>query len=150
MSEHRIDLAWTRGERAFTYESFNRAHTVHFAGGQVLRNSSAPDYFGDADFANPEELLVAALSSCHMLTFLAVAAKRGFLVESYADAALGVLEKNAEGKAAVTRVTLRPVSQFGGDKLPDAAELARLHDKAHQHCIIANSVRTQVSVELAG
>ena len=147
MSEHRIELNWTRGERAFAYDSFSRAHKVRFAGGQTVQASSAPDYFGDAALANPEELLIAALSSCHMLTFLAVAAKRGHVVERYADAAVGVLEKNAEGKFAVTRVTLRPTVEFGGDKRPSAEELAGLHQKAHQHCMIANSVKTAVTVQ---
>ena len=147
MSEHRIELSWARGEHAFAHDSFSRTHTVRFAGGQSVQASSAPDYFGDAALANPEELLIAALSSCHMLTFLAVAAKRGHTVERYGDAAVGVLEKNAEGKFAVTRVTLRPTVEFGGDKRPSADELASLHQKAHQHCIIANSVKTEVTVQ---
>jgi organic hydroperoxide reductase OsmC/OhrA len=146
MSEHRIDLDWSRGEREFTYETFDRSHTVRFAGGQELRTSSAPDFFGDATLANPEELLVAALSSCHMLTFLAIATKRGLRVDRYRDAAVGVLEKNAEGRFAVTRVTLRPVVEFGGDKRPGADELAALHHRAHQNCMIANSVRTEVTI----
>lgn len=146
MSEHRIELSWERGERAFA-DSFSRTHTVRFAGGQSVQTSSAPDYFGDAALANPEELLIAALSSCHMLTFLAVAAKRGHSVERYADTAVGVLEKNAEGKFAVTRVTLRPEVEFGGDKRPSPEELANLHHKAHQHCMIANSVKTEVTVQ---
>ena len=147
MSEHRIELKWARGERVFAYDGFSRAHSVQFSGGQSLQASSAPDYFGDAALANPEELLIAALSSCHMLTFLAVAAKRGHTVERYADAAVGVLEKNSEGKFAVTRVTLHPTIEFGGDKRPSAEELAGLHHKAHQHCMIANSVKTEVIVQ---
>jgi organic hydroperoxide reductase OsmC/OhrA len=147
MSEHRIGLDWTRDGHAFAYDSFSRAHTIRFAGGQSVRTSSAPDFFGDAALTNPEELLVAALSSCHMLTFLAIAAKRGFVVERYVDDAIGTLAKNAEGKAAVTRVTLRPQVRFGGEKQADAAELAGLHHRAHQHCIIANSVKTEVVVE---
>jgi peroxiredoxin-like protein len=146
MSEHRIDLVWSRGEREFTYETFDRSHSVRFFGGQELRTSSAPDFFGDGNQANPEELLVAALSSCHMLTFLAIATKRGLRVDSYRDAAVGVLEKNAEGRFAVTRVTLRPVVEFGGDKRPSAEELAALHHRAHQNCMIANSVRSEVTI----
>jgi organic hydroperoxide reductase OsmC/OhrA len=147
MSEHRIDLAWAREGHPFTYEGHSRKHTVRFSGGQTISASSAPAFFGDATLANPEELLVAALSSCHMLTFLAVAAKRGFVVERYEDAAVGVLEKNAEGKIAVTRVSLRPVIAFGGDKQPGAEELDGLHHRAHQNCMIANSVRTVVTIE---
>ncbi|MCI1728843.1 MAG: OsmC family protein [Chiayiivirga sp.] len=147
MSEHRIALDWRRDGHASAHDTYSRAHTIRFSGGQALRNSSAPDYFGDAALANPEELLVAALSSCHMLTFLAVAAKRGFVVERYVDDAVGVLEKNSDGKPAVTRVRLRPQVEFGGEKQPDATELDNLHHKAHQHCIVANSVKTEVEVE---
>ena len=146
MSEHRVDIDWARGDRPFGRDGFIREHVVRFSGGQTVRNSSAPDYFGDAALSNPEELLVAALSSCHMLTFLAIAAKRGFVVEQYRDAAVGVLEKNAEGQFAVTRVALSPVIVFAGDKQPEGDELGALHERAHKHCMIANSVRTQVTV----
>ena len=146
MSEHRIDLDWARGDHAFTHEGFSREHVVCFSGGQTVRNSSAPDYFGDAALSNPEELLIAALSSCHMLTFLAIAAKRGYVVDQYRDAAIGILEKNPEGKLAVTRVTLAPVITFGGDKQPSEEETAALHERAHKHCIIANSVKTEITV----
>ena len=146
MSEHRVDLNWARGDHAFAYDSFSRAHSVRFSGGQTVQASSAPGYFGDGALANPEELLIAALSSCHMLTLLAIAAKRGYVVESYSDAAVGVLEKDAEGKLAVTRVTLVPTIVFGGDKQPGADELAALHQRAHQHCVIAHSVKTEVTI----
>jgi organic hydroperoxide reductase OsmC/OhrA len=95
---------------------------------------------------DPEAALVAALSSCHMLTFLALAANKGFVVESYEDAAVGHLEKNAQGKFAVTRVDLHPKIAFGGAKQPAAADLEWLHDKAHKECFIANSVLTDVHV----
>lgn len=146
MSEHRIDLDWARGDHPFTRDGFSRDHVVCFSGGQTVRASSAPDYFGDAALTNPEELLVAALSSCHMLTFLAIAAKRGLVVDQYRDAAIGVLEKNAEGRFAVTRVTLAPVVTFGGEEQPDEAALAGLHERAHRHCMIANSVRTEITI----
>lgn len=147
MSEHRIALDWSRDGHAFAYASFSRAHTIRFAGGQSVRNSSAPDFYGDPALANPEELLVAALSSCHMLTFLAVAAKRGYVVERYLDDAAGTLAKNADGRLALTRVVLRPTVEFAADKQPDADALAALHHKAHQNCIIANSCRAEVVVE---
>lgn len=146
MSEHRIELDWTRNGHPFTHEGFSRSHVVNFAGGQALRNSSAPDFFGDPALANPEELLVAAVSSCHMLTFLAVAAKRGFVVERYRDAAAGTLGKNADGKLAVTSIRLAPRVEFGGERQPDAAERDALHERAHRHCIIANSVASQVTI----
>jgi organic hydroperoxide reductase OsmC/OhrA len=92
---------------------------------------------------------VAALSSCHMLTFLAIASKKGFVVDDYRDEAVGVLEKNAEGRLAVTRVTLRPRIGFSGDRVPSVEEIERMHESAHRGCFIANSVRTEVTVATA-
>jgi organic hydroperoxide reductase OsmC/OhrA len=98
---------------------------------------------------DPEEAFVASLSACHMLWFLAIAAKRGFVVDRYEDSAVGVLERNAERRFAMTSVTLRPRIQFSGTKLPTPEELAQLHHKAHEECYIANSVKTEVRVEPA-
>lgn len=145
MSEHKIDLTWTLESNAFTYKEYNREHEIRFAGGLTMRASSAVEYLGKADHPNPEEMLVAALSSCHMLTFLAVAAKRGFIVERYEDKAVGHLEKNAKGKLAVTRTELHPKVTFR-DKTPDDEQLARMHDTSHHECFIANSVLTEVTV----
>ena len=95
---------------------------------------------------DPEEMLVASLSNCHMLTFLHVARLKGFVITRYRDAAEGVMEKNAEGKMAVTRVTLRPEITYAG-KRPTDAERDHLHHEAHEECFIANSVKTEVVVE---
>ncbi|MGH7291322.1 MAG: OsmC family protein, partial [Myxococcota bacterium] len=111
-----------------------------------LDASAAPEYRGRADLPNPEEALVAALSSCHMLTFLAIAARRRFVVDSYTDDAVGHMEKNADGKLAITRVELHPRIVFSGEKQPNAEELARLHEVSHRECFVANSVKTEVSV----
>ncbi len=146
MSEHHSRIRWQRGDAPFTYEGYDRTHRWRFGGGAELEASSAPEYRGRAELPNPEEALVAALSSCHMLTFLAIAARRRFTVESYDDDAVGHMEKNAEGRLAVTRVELRPRIRFSGEKQPDAAELARLHELSHKECFIANSVKTEVSV----
>lgn len=108
---------------------------------------AAHEYRGDRSKPNPEEQLVAALSACHMLTFLAISARKGLIVDRYEDEAEGVLEKNAEGRLAVTRVTLRPRIAFGGEKAVDAATLAELHEASHRGCFIASSVRTVVTVE---
>jgi organic hydroperoxide reductase OsmC/OhrA len=147
MSKHEARLSWRRSTPTFTYETYRRDHEVVFGGGARLPMSAAPEYRGTPTLANPEEMLVAALSSCHMLTFLAIAARDGFVVESYDDAAEGVLDKNSEGRLAVTRVVLRPRVVFGGDKQPDAARLAKMHESAHRGCFIANSVKTDVVVE---
>jgi organic hydroperoxide reductase OsmC/OhrA len=147
MSEHRASIQWKRESPDFSTETYNRAHRWVFEGGIEVPASSAAEFKGDSDRVDPEKALVAALASCHMLTFLAIAAKKRLVVEEYSDQAVGVLEKNADGKLAVTRVTLRPKVVFGGAGAPSSEEIARLHDKAHQHCFIANSVHTSVTVE---
>jgi organic hydroperoxide reductase OsmC/OhrA len=147
MSEHRLTLTWQRDGRDFTYEGYSRDHVWTFQGGSVVKASAAPEYKGNPALANPEEAFVAALSGCHMLTFLALAAKKRFVVDRYVDHAVGTLEKNAEGRLAITRVVLRPEITFGGESRPTAADLDTLHDQAHHHCFIANSVRTEVTVE---
>ena len=148
MSEHSIQVSWARGDAPFERGSYPREHEVRFAGGQGLRNSADAGFSGDASASNPEELLLAALSSCHMLTFLAVAANRGYVVDRYEDHASAVLEKNAEGKMAVTRAVLAPRVVFGGDKQPAPEDYATLHQRAHAACFIANSVKTQVDLRL--
>ena len=111
--------------------------------------SSTLELRGNPNYVNPEELLLGALSSCHMMTFLAVAARDGWVVDAYDDQALAYLEKNAEGRMAVARVTLRPRVKFGGERAPDPEALRKLHEKAHRGCFIAASVKTAVSVEPA-
>lgn len=147
MSEHRVKLSWALGAPEFQYATYNREHTWSFDGGVEVAASAAPAYRGKPEYVDPEEAFVASLSSCHMLTFLAIAAKRRFRVEHYADEAVGFLEKNADGKLAVTRVVLRPEITFGGDRRPTAAELHEMHELSHAECFIANSVKTQVTVE---
>lgn len=146
MSEHRIQLDWKKETVDFNYETYNRGHSVKFEGGQSIKASAAPAYKGDATMANPEEMLAAALSSCHMLTFLAMAAKANFVVNKYTDNAVAILDKNSEGKMAVTEVKLNPKIEFVG-AAPDAAKLSELHEKAHKYCMIGNSVLTKVSVQ---
>jgi organic hydroperoxide reductase OsmC/OhrA len=149
MSLHRASIAWARnGEAPFTYDTYTRDHRVTMETGLVFPASAAPDYRGNPSRTNPEELLVAALSSCHMLTFLAIAAKKGFVVETYEDDAVGVLERPEGGPTHVTRCTLRPRIRFSG-AAPDAETLAKLHAQAHRGCFIASSVKTAVTVETA-
>lgn len=147
MAEHKITLEWKRETESFTYDSYNRDHVWVFDGGARVPASAAPAYRGNPAQVNPEDALVAALSSCHMLTFLAVAAKRKFVVDRYSDHAVGFLEKNANGKLAVTRVILRPKVTFGGATQPTPEQLTSLHEEAHNGCFIANSVTTGVTVE---
>lgn len=147
MSEFSARVSWSRDDVPFTYETYDRNHAWVTGSGITIPASAAPDYRGAADRVNPEEALVAALAGCHMLTFLAVAARKQLVVERYEDDASGVLAKNAEGRLAMTEVVLRPRVTFGGDRTPDTDELTRIHEMAHRGCFIANSVRTEVRVE---
>lgn len=145
MTEHHARIEWARNaEQPFDYAHYTRDHRVSMGTGLVFPASAARAYNGSADKTNPEELLVAALSGCHMLTFLAIAAKKGFVVESYEDDAVGILERPSGGPMQVTRCTLRPRITFSGTA-PDAATLASLHEQAHHGCFIANSVKTDVT-----
>ena len=112
-----------------------------------MQASAAPAYLGNAKLVNPEEAFVASLSSCQMLTFLAIAAKKKFVLDEYHDEATGYMEKNADGKLAITRVTLKPRLRFSGEKQPTAQEIEEMNHAAHEQCFIANSVKTEVKVE---
>jgi organic hydroperoxide reductase OsmC/OhrA len=147
MSEHKTSIAWQRESPDFTYETYNREHLWAFDGGAVVQGSASPAYKGDPACVDPEEALVAAVSSCQMLTFLAIAAKKKFIVESYRDEAVGFLEKSPEGKLAITRITLKPTIAFGGEKRPSPEELHQMCEFAHEHCFIANSIKAEVTVE---
>lgn len=148
MSEYQIDLKWRRDGRPFERGNYHRDHIVHFNGGQQLRSSAAVEYGGNDAASNPEELLAAALSSCHMLTFLAVAANRGYVVDAYEDHTVAIVGKNADGKLAVTHATLSPRVCFDGERQPSAEDLHKMHERAHAACFIANSLRTEVSLNL--
>lgn len=144
-------VRWQRGEQVFGDRRYSRAHTLHFDGGVVVTGSSSPSVvplpLSRADAVDPEELFVASLSACHMLWFLDIACRAGWIVDDYDDAADGVLAQDADGRWRMTRVTLRPAVRFGGERRPDAGERARLHREAHGACFIANSVRTDVRCE---
>ncbi len=147
MSELHSVLEWQRDTPDFKYETYNRTHTLRFGGGISLQMSSAPEYMGNAKLPNPEELLAAATASCHFLTFLSIAAKMRLTLDSYRDDTVAVLDKNAEGKIAVTRITLRPKAQFSGDA-PDQEKLRSMHEKAHHNCFIANSVKSEIILDV--
>lgn len=153
MSRCTVHVEWQRGEQPFVDNRYSRLHRMMFDGGAVVPGSSSPDVvrapMSDPSAVDPEETFVASLSSCHMLWFLSLAAKARFRVDRYVDNAEGVMEKNAEGRMAITRVTLRPAVQFSGEKLPTREELDRLHHEAHEECFIANSVKSEVRCEPA-
>lgn len=146
------EVAWNREAAAnFTDNRYSRAHEWRFDGGVTVPASSAPSSvrvpYSRADAVDPEEALVASVSSCHMLFFLAFAAKDGFRVDSYIDKADGVMSPNEKGKLYVSTVTLRPAVTFSGDRLPTRADIDHLHHRSHEECYIANSVRAEVVVE---
>src|SRR4029453_8285200 len=147
MSEHKATIKWERNGADFVYKNYSRDIFWRLKNGLETQVSAAPAYLGNPQRVDPESAFVAALSSCHMLTFLALASNKGFVVDSYEDNAVGRVEKNAKGKLAVTRVELKPRIVFSsGAKQPAAADLEWLHDKAHKECFIANSVTTDVTV----
>ena len=147
MSEHKVSVEWKRETPDFSYQTYNRDHDWTFDAGITVRASAAPGYLGNDGCVDPEEAFVASLSSCHMLTFLAIAARKRFVVDSYVDHAVGILGKDAAGRLAITKVTLSPLVKFGGEAAPNPAELSQIHEQAHHACFIANSVKTEVVVE---
>jgi organic hydroperoxide reductase OsmC/OhrA len=147
MHEYRATTSWRRTSPDFTYDTYNRAHEVMFGGGEVVPWSAAPEFKGEADRVNPEEAFVASLSTCHLLTFLALAARKRWVVDTYTDAALGVMERNSQGKYWVSRVTLRPKVTFSGERQPSTDEISALHHAAHDNCFVANSVTSVVSID---
>ena len=146
MSEHKMTLTWKRGDAPFEYQKYSRDHSWQFDGGHEMMASAAPAYLGNPKNVDPEEAFVASLSSCHMLTFLAVACKKKFVVEEYVDNAVGHMEKNADGKMAITKVELHPQIKFSGGTQPSETDLTEMHHFAHENCFIANSVKTHVTV----
>ena len=151
MAHYTAEILWLRGEQPFVDNRYSRRHTLRFDGGVEVPGSSSPHVvplpMSDASAVDPEEAFVASLSSCHMLWFLAIAAKRRFCVDRYFDAAVGTMGRNAEGREAMLTVTLRPEVLFSGEHLPTREELADMHHKAHDECFIANSVKTEVRCE---
>jgi organic hydroperoxide reductase OsmC/OhrA len=143
-------IEWTRGDQAFVDNKYSRAHVWRFDGGAVVPGSSAPASvplpWSDASAVDPEEAMVASLSSCHMLWFLAFAAKAGWVVDRYFDEASGELDRNPEGRRYLARVTLRPVTSFTGPS-PTQEQLDALHHAAHDHCEMAHSVRATIAIE---
>ena len=151
MSGHKAIIHWKRTDPDFLKGRYSREHTWEFDGGAIIQASPAPSVvpvpLSNPAFVDPEEAFVASLSSCHMLTFLFVAGKKGFVIDNYRDEATGLMAKNEKGVPWVASVILRPEIAFSGDKTPTTEELDHLHHLAHEQCFIANSVKTTVTVE---
>ena len=150
--EYGADVSWQRAaHEAFTDNRYSRRHRLRFDGGTEVPGSSSPATvplpMSDAAAVDPEEAFVASVAACHMLWFLSLAAHQRYVVDSYHDAAVGVMTKNAAGKLWVSTVTLRPEVRFGGERQPSADDLQRLHHRAHEECFIANSVKSEVRCE---
>ena len=150
MKEFEAEVAWQRAGQAFLDGRYSRAHDWRFDGGLQLRASSSPLSvplpMSDPAAVDPEEALVAAASSCHMLFFLSLAAQQGFTVDSYVDRAVGYLGQDDGGRVAMTRIELRPRIVFGGERQPSSEQLQAIHHAAHERCYIANSLKTAVVV----
>jgi organic hydroperoxide reductase OsmC/OhrA len=151
MALYRASIAWAlRPGEDFVAGRYQRGHSVAFEEGPELRGTASAHVVGnkwaEAGAVDPEQMLVASISACHMLSFLHVARLAGFIATGYRDAAEGRMEKNAEGRVAITRVALRPVINWAG-RAPDPAELDHLHHESHEACYIANSVKTEIVVE---
>jgi organic hydroperoxide reductase OsmC/OhrA len=139
---------WSKATESFRYEDYSRDHTWEFPkSSRIVEATAAPKYRGSAERVDPEEALVAAISSCHMLTFLAICSRRGIIVERYDDDATGWLEPNEHRRLAITRVVLKPNVAFASGHRPDDATLDAIHEESHEQCFIANSVKTTITVE---
>ena len=154
MHTYTATVSWSRGEQPFTDGKYSRAHRWRFDGGVDVPASSSPQVvrppLSDEAAVDPEEAFVAALSSCHMLFFIDFARRAGFRIDRYEDQAEGIMAQDAEGRTAMTVVTLRPAIAFSGERLPTAEEIEALHHKSHEACYIANSVRSEVRIEPRG
>lgn len=148
MSQHTVTLTWSRNDAPFAYKEYPREHQIDFGHGHTLACTAAPEYLGKAEIPDPEQAYVAALSSCHMLTFLAFCSLQNLALDSYRDAAVGFLEKGENGKPILARVELHPETTFAPGVEVSAERLAQLHHKAHEECFLANSVKTKISTVL--
>jgi organic hydroperoxide reductase OsmC/OhrA len=151
MSEYFADIVWYRSAgEAFVDSRYSRAHEWRFDGGVVVPASSAvasvPLPYSRSENVDPEEALVAAASSCHMLSFLYVAARSRFVVDAYEDRALGTIKTDERGRQSIARIVLHPKIRFSGPRTPDAAQVERMHLEAHEQCYIANSLRSEITV----
>ena len=154
MSEHKATIIWNRTSPDFLAGKYSREHTWSFDGGMTIPASPSPSVvsppWSNPAYVDPEEAFVAAVSSCHMLTFLYLASKQGFQVDSYHDQAVGMMTKNERGVLWISLIRLRPQITYGGDKRPTTADEQHLHHLAHEQCFIANSIDTKIAVEGVG
>lgn len=146
MSVHQSAISWHRTPHETDASTYSRNHRVTLGHDQQVNVSASVEFKGDPNCADPEQMMVSAVSSCHMLFFLAIADFQGYQVESYQDNPVGYLERNDKKGMEVTRIELSPRIIFGGDKIPDQKTISRIHDKAHSSCFIRNSITSEVTI----
>jgi organic hydroperoxide reductase OsmC/OhrA len=154
MSTYTAKIIWkSDSPETFPHNRYTRGHTWEFDGGVSVPASSSPQVvprFSVEAAVDPEEALVASVSSCHMLTFLYLAARAGFNIASYEDNAVGEMAKTPEGREWIAKITLDPQIEWLGDTIPTAEQLADLHHRSHEMCYIANSIRSEIVVAGVG
>lgn len=148
MSELSIELSWYLGEGKMSVGKFSNAHEIIFTPSYKIITDAAPDWGGSDLNTNPEQTLAASLSSCHMMTFLALAVKAKWPVLSYNDKAIAYLGKNSKGQMSVTKITLQPKIKFSDGFTVEAEEMEKMQDRAHRYCFIANSLSDEVEVKI--
>ncbi len=151
MSKYTVTVKWQRDGQDFLDDNYSRGHTWEFDGGLSVPASASPQIVplpkSVAENVDPEEAFIASLSSCHMLFFLAVAAQEGYVIDNYVDSAVGYMARNDQGRMAMTKVVLRPKVVFSGDTQPTAEQIEKIHERSHEQCFIANSVKAKVITE---
>ncbi|WP_069131704.1 OsmC family protein [Rhodohalobacter halophilus] len=150
MATYCAEIKWERNGAPFQQSDYSRVHRWLFDGGDVIKATASlhivPEPHAIPNAVDPEEAFIASISSCHMLWFLAIASRKGFVVDSYSDCAEGVMEKNEKGELAITNVDLHPVVSYSPEKVPDTESDQKMHQEAHQKCFIANSVKSEIRI----
>lgn len=147
MSEHNILLTWKKQTESFAYNEYNRDHQWDFGNGLIVNASSAPQFLGNPDYADPERAFAAALSSCHMLFFIAICSKKRLTLTDYVDHATVLLEKDDDGALVISKVILRPKVTFDSDIEIERQSIEKIHHQSHEKCFLARSVKSEVVVE---
>ncbi|MCW8929695.1 MAG: OsmC family protein [Gammaproteobacteria bacterium] len=147
MSEHNIKLTWRKQTESFAYQDYNRDHQWDFGEGLIINASSAPQFLGNPECADPERAFAAALSSCHMLFFIAICSKKRLIVENYIDNATAYLEPDSQGDLVITKVIIRPEVIFSDGVNVDQETVEKIHHQSHKKCFLAKSVKSEVIIE---
>lgn len=148
MSDHTAQIQWLRGAQNFSDDTYSRGHQWILDGGISVPASSAPGIpHSVAEAIDPEEGVLASLASCHMLFFLALAMRKGFVVDEYVDSPSGSIARNEKGKNALVSITMRPAASFSGEVIPSNEDIDALHARAHSLCYVANSLNSEISIQ---